>query len=237
MEEPLKSLMIDILAVFESSDGVTIKEDLNTFCDLYFLLCNEGVLSVAMPGEGQEGDDDAVMDALMKEDANGKSTVDRAVVILDSNPRTKAMVSSLVKISIAYATDALKDAAAESGGAITTEQIEEVYNNVKAGINEVVKIDRNDYATHDEYKGAVSDSLENFVVDNGFVEESFIEEHREEVDEVLSVVSDHVIENFAGLEEVSDAQLIGVLFEYYTAYANGNFGGTDAPEITPEPQQ
>jgi hypothetical protein len=204
---------------------------------LYFLLCNEGVLSVAMPGEGQEGDDDAVMDALMKEDANGKSTVDRAVVILDSNPRTKAMVSSLVKISIAYATDALKDAAAESGGAITTEQIEEVYNNVKAGINEVVKIDRNDYATHDEYKGAVSDSLENFVVDNGFVEESFIEEHREEVDEVLSVVSDHVIENFAGLEEVSDAQLIGVLFEYYTAYANGNFGGTDAPEINPEPQQ
>ncbi|MBQ7333787.1 MAG: hypothetical protein IJW38_05520 [Clostridia bacterium] len=233
MEEPIKTLMVDILAIFKTSTQESIKTDLNTFCDFFFYLTNRDVLEAAMGSENPDAQQPDIMDVLFRTDeSNGKTTIDNAIAILDSNPRTQPIISSLVKISVAYAKESLKESTEGAGmPELDGVEIEEVYNSVKEGINEIVKIDRTQYATEEEYKGAVSNSVESFIVDNGFVEQSQIDENREEMEEIFAEVSDHIIENFAGQEEVSDAELISVVLEYYNSYANSNVNGGSTPEI------
>lgn len=233
MEEPIKTLITDIFAIFKTSTQETLKSDLNTFCEFFFYLTNRGVLSAAS-GEpavpGEEAPD--IMDVLFENDpVYNDTTINHAIKILDSNDRTKPIISSLVKISVAYAKESLKNEAGEALPELNGADIEKVYEDVKAGINEIVQIDRNAYTTEEEYKSAVSSSVESFVVNNGFVDQAEIEENREEMEEIFGVVSDHIIENFGGQTEVSDAELIGVVLEYYNSYMTGS--GSEAP-VLPE---
>lgn len=219
MEEPIKTLMVDIIAIFKTSSQETLKTDLNTFCDFYFYLINRDVLSAAMGGESSEEPQPDIMDVLFRVDeTNNKTTIDNAIAILDSNERTKPIISSLVKISVAYAKESLKDSASGDMPELEGQDIEKIYEDVKAGINEIVQIDPNGYTTEEEYKSAVSASVEDFVVSNGFVDQAEIDGNREEMQEIFDEVSDHIIENFGGQTEVSDAELIGVVLEYYNSY-------------------
>ena len=232
MEEPIKTLMVDVIGIFKTSTQETLKSDLNTFCDFFFYLTNRGVLDAAMGEETPDAPKPDIMDVLFKtDDSNGKTTIDNAIAILDSNVRTKPIITSLVKISVAYAKESLKDSAGSLDGAPGLEDadIEQIYEDVKAGVNEIVQIDRNQYATEEEYKGAVSSSVESFVVNNGFVDQAEIDENREEMNEIFNEVSDHIIENFGGQTEVSDAQFIGVVLEYYNSYMSGS--GSEAPAL------
>ena len=232
MEEPIKTLMVDVIGIFKTSTQETLKSDLNTFCDFFFYLTNRGVLDAAMGEETPDAPKPDIMDVLFKtDDSNGKTTIDNAIAILDSNVRTKPIITSLVKISVAYAKESLKDSAGSLEGAPGLEDadIEQIYEDVKAGVNEIVQIDRNQYATDEEYKGAVSSSVESFVVNNGFVDQAEIDANREEMNEIFNEVSDHIIENFGGQTEVSDAQLIGVVLEYYNSYMSGS--GSEAPAL------
>ncbi len=233
MEEPIKTLMVDVMAIFKTSSQDTLKSDLSTFCDFFFYLTNRGVLSAAsgepeVPG----GESPDIMDVLFKtDDSNGKTTIDNAITILDSNPRTQPIITSLVKISVAYAKESLKDDASGSLPELEGADIDAIYEDVKAGINEIVQMDRNNYATEEEYKSAVSSSVESFVVNNGFIDQAEIDENREEMEEIFAEVSDHIIENFGGQTEVSDAELISVVLEYYNSYSNSN-----ADNSTPDTQ-
>ena len=236
MQEPIKTLVVDILAIFKTSSQATLKSDLNTFCDFFFYLTNRGVLASATGGSGNpDAESEDIMTVLFKtDDSNGKTTIDNAIAILDSNERTKPIISSLVKISVAYAKESLKN---ETGSLPEIEgvEIEQIYDDVKAGINEIVQINPESYATEEEYKEAVSDSLESFVVNNGFVDQAEIDANRESMDEVFSVVSDHIIENFGGQTEVSDAELISVVLQYYNSYLNDS-GNGEVPEIPEIPE-
>jgi hypothetical protein len=239
MEEPIKTLMVDIFAIFKTSSPETLKSDLNTFCDFFFYLTNRGVLSAAS-GEptGPNGEAPDIMDVLFKTDeSNGKTTIDNAIAILDSNVRTQPIISSLVKISVAYAKESLKDSAGSVEGVpgLESADIEQIYEDVKQGINEIVQINPDSYATEEEYKSAVSSSVENFVVNNGFVDQAEIDANREEMEEIFDVVSDHIIENFGGQTEVSDAELISVVLQYYNSYSSNSGDGT-TPEIPELPE-
>ena len=214
MEEPIKTIMTDVFAIFKTSNQDNIKGDLNTFLDFFFLFINEGVLETATGGEGD------IMDVLFKKDANGVSVIDKAISILNSNERTKPLITSLTKISIAYAKEALSGSGEipELEGA----DVDAIYESVKGGINGILQIDKTG-KTDEEYKSEVSSVLEDVIVSNGFVEQSVIDENREEIEAVFAEVSDHIIENFGGQTEVDDAELISVLLSYYESFQNGDF--------------
>ncbi len=236
MEEPIKTLMVDIIGIFKTSSQETLKSDLDTFCDFFFYLTNRGVLSAAM-GEPEVpgGESPDIMDVLFKtDDSNGKTTIDNAIAILDSNTRTQPIITSLVKISVAYAKESLKNDAAGSLPELEGADIDAIYEDVKAGVNEIVQMDRNNYATEEEYKSAVSSSVESFVVNNGFVDQAEIDENREEMEEIFAEVSDHIIENFGGQTEVSDAELISVVLQYYNSYNSGSGEPTIPEGVNPE---
>lgn len=212
MEEPLGSVIKSVISIFKDASRDNLATDINTFCDLYFLLSDEGVLAAMTAGEGEEAPD--IMQLLSKKDENNETTLSRAISILGSNTRTQPIVTSLTKLSISMISGSNPEQA---------EQIEEVYNEIKTGLNEVVQIKREDFASDEEHKAAVSDSIESVIVDSGIIDAEFVEENREEIEEVLGVVADHVIENFGDVEEVTDAHITEVIVEYYEAYLNGEF--------------
>ena len=210
-EEPIKGLLTELIGVFGSSTRETIKEDFNTLCDFLFLLTNEGVFSAS-----DAPDSSGVAELLLKPDASGKTTVDKAVAILDSNPRTRAMVESLVKFAVVYAKETLMENFEMAG--LDAAEIDKIYEDVKGGVGEIVKINPESYASAEEYKGAVAESVEQMAIDNGFISEAELNENREKADKVFSEVSEHIADNFAGKEEISDAELVNIITRYYNSY-------------------
>ena len=203
VEEPVKTLLTDILSVFESSTKEYIGEDIDTFRALFYLLSDEGVLA-SVSGEGSEGDGD-MLKLLSKTDAEGKTVIQRAINILSANERTKPIVSSLTKI-------ALSGMAGELGGE-AGEEIVEIYDGVKEGLNELIKIDKDSYETEEEYRGAVAESLN----------ETLLEHDIQLTTDVVEGLADHVVDNYGDLEEISDEQITDIILEYYGSYVNGDY--------------
>jgi len=203
VDEPVKTLLTDILSVFESSTKEYIGEDIDTFRTLFYLLSDEGVLA-SVSGEGSEGDGD-MLKLLSKTDAEGKTVIQRAINILSANERTKPIVSSLTKI-------ALSSMAGELGGE-AGEEIVEIYDGVKEGLNELIKIDKDSYETEEEYRGAVAESLN----------ETLLEHDIQLTTDVVEGLADHVVDNYGELEEISDEQITDIILEYYGSYVNGDY--------------
>ena len=215
-EEPTKSVMVDLIDVFKNATRDTVREDVETVCDFLFLLINDGVFEATNAPEGSETTDIATV--LLKADESGATTVDKAIAILDKNPRTQVIVESLVKITLVYAKETLLETFDSTG--LSAEEIDKIYTDVKGSINEIVEIKADDYSTKEEYKAAVADSVEKMAIDNGFISEAELSENREKADEVFAEVSEHITENFGGKESVSDAELMNIIIEYYNSYNN-----------------
>ncbi len=206
MEEPLKTSVMSIISIFNTSDKTNINTDLATIRDLYFLLSDTGVLK----GMTTEGTD--ILALLAEKGEDNKTPLSKAVDLLSENTRTKPIVGTLTKLSITMVA-----------GAENAEQMDAIYESVKSGINEIVSIKRNQFDSDEEYEDAISDTIENVAVENGILTPEFIEENREQVDEVLDVVSDFVAENFNDVEEFTDEMITDLIIEYYDAYINGEF--------------
>lgn len=196
MEEPLKTLMCDVLTVFETSNKECIGGDIDTFRSLLYLLSDAGLLSSV----SSEGDGD-MMELLSKTDENGKTVLTRAIGILSANERTKPIVSSLTKIALSTMTDNMSDEEAEA--------VEIVYDSVKEGLNDLIKIDKETYENEDEYRDAVAESLNETLVKND------IQLSTDEVKEL----ADHVVDNYGSFEEITDEDITLIILEYYDQYS------------------
>ncbi len=205
IEEPLGTLIKDMLSIFETSGKENVCADLDTFLELLYLLSDEGVLAGMTGGEGAEdGGSGDMVELLTKSDENGKTVISRAIDILSSNERTKFIVTSLTKIALSSMTQQM--------GGVTKEEAEQIYDDVKSGLTEIVNINKEDYATDEEYKGAVAESLNSTLIEND------IQLPTETVEEL----ADHVIENFGDLDasELTDEQVTSIILQYYDIYAS-----------------
>jgi phenylalanyl-tRNA synthetase alpha subunit len=97
-------------------------------------------------------------------------------------------------------------------GGITGEEAEQLYEGVKSGLTDVVNIKKDDYETEEEYKDAVSESLNETLIEND------IQLPTETVEEL----ADHVIENFGDMDvsELTDEQVTSIILQYYDIYAS-----------------
>jgi hypothetical protein len=192
LEPPFDAVLNSVFDVFSTSTKDNLHGDLDTVFDIYFLLSDEGVLKEAASG----GD---VMDSLMKLDEDGVSVFSRANELLSKNERMSVVVNELVNIAVSLLLE-------QSGLDADTVQ---TISNIKDGLNSALAIEKADYATDEEYKTAVSDSIGTTLAENGIgLEESELE-----------AVTDYVINEMGGIENVTDADIAEFMAKYYDVYS------------------
>ncbi len=187
----VKDLIGAIISVFDGIDSNTLVPTLEIIRDVFFMLSDEEVLSTL------SGDTALLTDIFTKKDEDGDTLITRLTAKLNSNERTAPLVSTFTEISINVMADSF-------GGVIDTE----TYDNVKDGIKDIISIDKESYDTHEEYVGAISDSLNNTFAQNGIkIEEDIVEE-----------MAGYVADNYSEVEDLTDAEINDIILSYYNAY-------------------
>lgn len=200
--------VISFLHVFENSTYTTVQEDIRTVEAIYFLLSDSGALKAI---GGEEADGMALVNSLAKLDENGKSTLGSICTELKRNVRTAPIATKLNN----FAMSALL-----SGAGITDPDVAERVEDVKNDLNEVIAMNKDDYANEEEYKEAVSTKINDTLVKNEI----------EITEEQLDMVSDFVIEEFDEVDEITDAEIADFMAKYYDVYMKGAENG-EIPEI------
>ena len=210
MEEPLPSLVEEVTVVFSDSSADNLKGDLETLLNVYLILGDHGILTAITEG----GED--IIDLLIGEH-EGERVITLITDELNRNERTKPISDAMAKMTL----NALK-------GSITVGGVEaeELYDNVKTGLNEVLSAKREDYETEEEYKADVTDKLDTTLKDNGIELEP----------EIVDTMADYIIENYGDKTEITDQDITDALLSYYDAYAEWleNGGGEIPEDILPE---
>ena len=85
----------------------------------------------------------------------------------------------------------------------------EIYESVKDGLTTVIAIDKDAYATDEEYRAAISSALEETL-------------NAHDIDlhpDIVDGMADYVAENLSDVDEVSDDIIYDTIFSYYDAYS------------------
>lgn len=184
------------LALADIMSGVThegLKNDVEFAKELYEFLIGEGVLKAL-----DSDDNDAAFDALLKTDATGKTVFRRTLDKLDNNYRTKPLVASLSKLSIALMLEHEKE------GSVNYDNIDEIYDGVRDGIQSINTIDAS--LSDDEYRVEVKNVINT----------TFVDHELEINDDIVNHISDYVIENYKG-KEITEDDINDIIFDYYDA--------------------
>jgi len=219
IEQSSQEFFNALLGVFETSDPTNVKSDLETFKEVYFILSDTGSI-VAISTQGQS----EMFNCFLQKDENGNTVVTRITNTLDANPRFYDVSHSLSTLAL--------DMLLQNSGADA--ELVETVENVKQGINDVIAIKPEDYETHEEYKAEVSSGIDTTLKDNGIALE----------EEQLDQVTDYVIENLGGKDEITDLEFAEFMGKYYDIYASGSGtlpdlddlpgGGEDIPDVEEE---
>ena len=199
-------LLGDIIKLLATSSPETVPEDLETFKTIYYLLNDSGILSYDKDGEGN------LFLVFLETDDEGKTVMSRLNTALASNPRTAVISKDLAEIAmmIVLANTGLDEV-------VAPERVE----SVKSTLNEVASINREDYDTEEEYKEEVKSKIDMTLQEN----EIALDE------EQVETITEYVIENFEGKEEITDEDMAKFMSEYYDAYVKMLESGEEVPEI------
>lgn len=212
LDEPFLGFAMQFIATFTTSSADNISEDLSTFLEVYFTLSDANVLAAFDPATS-EGLDPTEL--LIATDENGNTVINNVITLLNDNPRTRPIVTALTKFSLQLMMDNFPTVE----GLPEDVDIEEVYEDVKAGVNDLLSTVNNPDATPEEKKADVATSLDTTLKENNIALDQ----------EIVDSIADHVVENFEGVEELTDEDINNALLQFYDAYAKSQNGGE--PEI------
>ncbi len=206
--EPFKSVIDSAVSIFHTADRTNVNTDIDTVKNVFFILSRDGVLNSFDSGS------DAMLDVLTKRDPSGETTVNRIVSTINSNERTKPLVTLITKISVTV----MSQKAGISDDALMT------YDNIKAGINEdILSIKKEDFATEEEYAAEVSLALDNTLKENNITLEK----------EIVDTMAQYVTDNYGDIDEITDDEANDILLSYYDAYLDYLETGSVPNGITP----
>ena len=203
----------------EKTNTTTLKANLTTFKNIYFLLSDDGVLSVFnVEGGDATTTEDKLTEALTKKDEYNNTVLNKVIDELDKNENTRSLIPLVGKLAIAAIYDSLG----------IPENAEEAYEKVKEGIQDVLTTDTSAPDAKETIADSLAETLEGIgipVSDNG--EEGTISS------EVIDTMAEYVIEKQdeikeklesenIDIENISDADILNVLLSYYTKYLEGN---------------
>lgn len=235
-DDPMSSitgkLTTSLKDFLKGSSADTVVDDIETFVNLFILLNSNDVLEVI-----SENPDEALA-AFTAKDENGKTVLSKMIATLGSNPRTMPIITALNEISVSVMLQ----------GMGVTGETAEVYDELKTGINNVVSVKKEDYATEEEYKeelktelkGTINNTIDKILDDTIEVEVSEedkakLEELKETIandEEVMAEVTDKVDEflqqnpDIASGGELDDAELLDFITSNFgDMFAEGGFSG------------
>ena len=213
-EEPFKSFMDEFVHVFSDSSEDNVEEDFRTFLDVYFILNDARVL--ACFGGATE---DVAEQLLAATDENGKKVITSVTDRLAENQRTAHIVTSLTKFSLSLM--------AQSTGNILGDNTDAIYEDVKVGMHDVL-LNVNDPSIPEEEKyDVVKESLNTTLINSGVVTAD-----APLSDETMNTITDYVLENFAGKEELTDDDINSAILSYYNQY--GTPEGVNPDDANPD---
>ena len=195
--------MDEFVHIFADSDRTTVEGDLKTFLDVYFILNDAHVLSHFGGGDSSN----VAEELLGATDADGTKVITKIIDKLSENPRTASLVTSLTKFSLKLM--------AESTGNLLPEgtDADQIYEDVKVGMQDVL-LNVNDPSIPEEEKHeVVKESLNNTLIESGVVSAD-----APLSDEAMNSITDYVMENYAGKEELTDDDINNAIFAYYNQY-------------------
>ena len=196
--EPMQSLYMAFLDVCSTCDSTTVEGDLYTLTRVYYLFSDEGMLQAETVS--------SMFASFLVLDAEGSSAFKRMVAILDENPRFNTMSETCSRVAM--------DLLIRNTG--VDQDVMETVTNVKAGINSVVGLNKEDYATEEEYKADV----------NKGISETLTENNISMSDEKLDQLTDFVIENYGDKDEITDDEFLDFMSKYYDTYAKSSGAGS-----------
>ena len=206
-EEPFTSLLNSLFAVLETTTADDVSEDLTTITNVLFILSDAGVLEL---------DSEDAVDLLTAKDENGNTIVDKVITELNSNERTKVLVTQLTKVTISLMMNATTE---NSSSEIN---IDEHYDEMKNGMNSIVTLKKDEFETEEEYHEAVVENLSTTLTNSGIELE----------DDVIDSMATYIAENHGEKEEeLSDEEFNDILLNYYDAYLEYQETGKLPPEI------
>ena len=202
-DEAVSDFINAFLDIFATSNSSNVKADLKATASIYFILTDVGVFS-------SENSDD-LMEKFMQKDESGKNAVERISEALNSNPRFSAVALSLTDLAVHLVL--------ENSG--VDPEVMNTVEDIKGTLNDIVSINKSDYATEEEYKADVSDKIDSTLTENGIPLD----------EEQLSVVTDFVCEELEGKEEITEADLVDFMAKYYSVYMES---GGELPDGLPD---
>ena len=203
----------------EKTNTTTLKANLTTFKNIYYILSDEGVLSVfnveggdATTTEGQ------LTEALTKKDAEGNTVLNKVIDELDKNENTRSLIPFVGKLAIA----AIYDTLGIPGSA------EEAYGKVKEGIQDVLTTDTSAPDAKETIADSLADTLEGIGItvsengEDGTISSEAIDTMAEYVIEKQDEIKEKLESENIDIKNISDADILNVLLSYYTKYLEGN---------------
>ncbi len=196
-----------MFAIFKDISATEVGGVLTTFKDFYFLISDEGVLEAI-----SSGDNDTLAEVFTKTDATGKSVLSKATAILNNNPRTTALVTTLTKM-----TFAMMSGSEEMG------EMEEVYDEVKNEVNDTVDKLIAHEGTREEKVDTAKDDITAALAEHEIELEAEVIDDL--ADKLVTMVED---DSFDG--SFDEADFNNFILEYYDSYIeymNSQEGGSD----------
>lgn len=237
MDAMLDKLMADLKTFLNSSTPATVIDDIDTFANLYLLLSANDVLNLI-----SENPDEAFV-KFTEKDANGNTLISKMIGTLASNHRTNTLIATLNEISVSLMLSSMG----------VTGDTAEVYEELKGGINNVVSVKKDNFATEEEYKeelkgeiqGTITGTIDKILSDEIQVNVSDEDKAKlediknnitqgEDSEEIMAEVTDKVAEfledprNSAIVEsgELDDAELLDFITSNFgDIFADGGFAG------------
>lgn len=192
MGEDHGKLFDELMLFFETVSRDSLGSDLSTIKDLYFTVSDSGVLSAMKNGDGD------ILSLLQEQRKNGDDTVNKLVDILQANARTSPLVTALTETLISSLSSNI-----DLGDGVTV-----TYDSLKSGMSDVLAVDRGSYETEDEYKEALTGTLDTTLRDHGIELEA----------EIVDNIAEYVDTEYSHLEELTDEEFNDILLYYYDAY-------------------
>ena len=201
---PFDQIFNPMISIFATSNRDNVYGDIDTILDVYFILADSGALSAY----GTEGGEDDMKNALIARDEEGKTIISRVTDRLNENERTKPLVTTLTEMTITMLAGQLS----------SDYDVAAVYDSLKDDFHNVLVVDREEYASDEEYEAARDAEVNKALTDNGIELEA----------DTVNEIGDYIDENYGDKDELTNEDINSILLHYYEVTAAG---GEEMPEI------